>query len=353
MKSIYSLLTVLLIFTNAYASDLTSLQSCVDLGYKGLNDRHSIVAGVLDGNNEIISTYGAAKESQLFEIGSITKTFTANLLAQSVTDKKIEITDLIPMEYQKSSNNITFEHLTTHTSGIIGGLFPEFKSPYPFQPFFGLNESLFKDLYKKTPLDSLPGTGFMYSNIGSSLLGLILSEIEGGSYQELVKNNIFNQLEMNETYFEVPENEMERFPLGYIVIDGQSQETPHWDLFKTAINPAGGIRSTIRDMVKYARANLIPASTSLSESISKSHEPLYYIEDKNMWIGMNWIVQPDENLVWHNGQTYGFNSILVISKESGLAVVAMTNTSVLKVDEDGKQFFDTGLQDVVFNCFKQ
>jgi CubicO group peptidase (beta-lactamase class C family) len=157
---------------------------------------------------------------------------------------------------------------------------------------------------------------------------------------------------MNESYFKVPEHSIERFPRGFIAIDKKLQETPHWDLYKTAINPAGGIRSTIGDMVKYARANLNPVSTVLEKSILKSHEPLFLLDTKKVWIGMNWIVEPNEKLVWHNGQTYGFNSILAVSKKTGIAVVAMTNTSVLNSSGDGSQSFDTGLQDVVFSCLK-
>jgi len=134
----------------------------------------------------------------------------------------------------------------------------------------------------------------------------------------------------------------------------ETQDVPYWDLYKTAIDPAGGIRSTIGDMVKYAKANLAPASSPLEQSIALSQQQLYFIQEHNMWIGMNWIIQPDKGLVWHNGETYGFNSILAISKNHNQAVVAMTDTTVVVKDANGNNTLDTaGLQNVAFDCLRR
>jgi len=336
-----------------FAGDLSALKACVAQGYNGMSNRHGIVAAVVDADSVQIMTFGAAQADQLFEIGSITKTFTANLLAQAVNDGSVKLSDPIPASYQKPGSTITYEQLTTHTSGIIAGIFPNFTSPNPLTPFDGLTIPVFKTQYALTPLATSPGTAWAYSNIGVSLLGLILAENAGGSYESLVANKILKVLGMTNTYFQVPDSESNRLADGHSIdVTGQIQNMPHWDLFKTAIDPAGGIRSSIADMAKYAQANLSPSSTPLAAPIAFAHKPLYFIKDHNKWIGMNWIVQPDIGLVWHNGETYGFNSILAMSQQKNQAVVAITDTTLQVKDAQGNIGFDTKLQDIAFDCLK-
>ena len=108
----------------ALSDDLSAIKTCVTQGYSSMTNRNGIVAAVVDSDGWQIMTFGAAQSDQLFEIGSVTKTFTANLLAQSVYSGSIKLTDAIPTGYQKPGSTITYQDLTTHTSGIIEGIFP-------------------------------------------------------------------------------------------------------------------------------------------------------------------------------------------------------------------------------------
>jgi serine-type D-Ala-D-Ala carboxypeptidase/endopeptidase len=337
----------------ANAGDLSSLRACLSNRYQGLSNRNAIAVATLDINSEEFMNFGNATEGQFFEIGSITKTFTAQLLALDVVNQRIKLSDSIPATYQKPGTTITYQHLTSHTSGIMAGIFPDFKITNDFFPFDGLTVSIFKSLYAKTPLESIPGATWSYSNIGSALLGLILSEESGVPYETRVRNEILKPLGMNETYFQVPSEKLNRFPNGYMAAaDGTRKPMPHWDLYTTAIDPAGGIRSTIQDMVLYARAHLRPESTPLQKAVILAHNALYSIKGPNLQIGMNWILQPDKGLIWHNGQTYGFNSILAISTTRQQAVVALTDTTVMKKTANGEETFDTSLQDIIFECLQ-
>jgi CubicO group peptidase (beta-lactamase class C family) len=353
-------LAVALLSSSAFASpaevsagpaDLARTADCLQQGYHALADRHAIAAAVVDESSAKILLFGAASANQIFEIGSITKTFTATLLAQSVLSGRVRLSDPIPADYQKPGSVITYRQLTTHTSGITGALFPGYTPVNPMTPFDGLTIPLFKMLYARTPLASAPGTIWSYSNIATSLLGLILSEEAGRSYEDLVRERIFGALGMSDSYFEVPADASMRFPEGFMVDqDGKAQAVPHWDLYRTAIDPAGGIRSTIGDMIKYARAQLVPQSSALSSAIELSQQPLYAIHEPKMWIGMNWIVQPDQKLIWHNGETFGFNTIVAVSRTKGLSVVALTDTTVLKAAGSGGIEFDDSLQSIAFGC---
>lgn len=340
-----------LLFAVAHADDLASLRACVQNRYALMTKRHAIVAAVLDREKTEILTFGSGSETQLFEIGSITKTFTANLLAQAILEGSLKLDDSIPENYQKPNSNITYRHLTTHTSGIISGMFPAFKANNELLPFEGLTIPIFKDLYANTPLENIPETKPSYSNMGVALLGLILSENAGKSYETLVEQKIFRPMEMSKTYFQVPENQLQNFSNGQLVNEsGEKQEIPHWNLYQTAIDPAGGIVSNIRDMVKYARSNLSPETSPLRDSISLSHQPLVKYDDNGMWMGMNWVLKPEQKVVLHNGRTYGFNSILIASQIKGQAIVALTDTNYIKKDPQGVESFDESLQNVAFEC---
>lgn len=321
--------------------------ACIQSNYQELTNRQGIVAAIVSSEKSQILTFGTSTQDQLFEIGSITKTFTGTLLAQAILERKLKLSDPIPSEYQKPGSVITFQHLATHTSGLPSGIFPQFQIPDPSRPYQGLSISVFKKLYLETDLVSAPGSQWAYSNIGTSLLGLILSEMYNQSYSNLVDEKIFKVLGMNQSFFEVPSELSKRFPEGYLLhSDGLITQTAHWDLFDTAINPAGGIRSTIADMILFARAQLSPMSSQLAEAILYSQAPRHQIVEGTS-IGTQWIINSKNDLIWHNGQTYGFNAILAISRKKEIAIVAMTNTTV-KVA--GSQEWDTALQDVVFNC---
>jgi D-alanyl-D-alanine-carboxypeptidase/D-alanyl-D-alanine-endopeptidase len=321
--------------------------ACVQSNYQKLASRQGIVAAIVSSGKSQILTFGTSTQDQLFEIGSITKTFTGTLLAQAILEGKLKFSDPIPVEYQKPGTVITFHQLATHTSGIPGGIFPQFQIHDPSRPYQGLSIPIFKRLYAETDLVSEPGSQWAYSNIGTSLLGLILSEKYEKTYAELVNEKIFKVLGMKQSFFQVPSELSKRFPEGYLLdSDGLISQTAHWDLFDTAINPAGGIRSTIADMILFTRAQLSPNSTQLDEAILYSQVPRHQIVDGTS-IGTQWIINSKNDLIWHNGQTYGFNAILAISRKKEIAIVAMTNTTV-KVA--GPQEWDTALQDVVFNC---
>lgn len=328
-------------------ADTASITQCIDQKYRTLTDRRGIVAAVVDAQNTKILTYGTAQKDQIFEIGSITKTFTGTLLAQDVNAGRIKLSDPIPSEFQKSETPITYQHLTTHTSGIIGGTFANYKSPNPESPYDSLGIPLFKELYHQTALAYPTGQQWVYSNIATGLLGLLLAEKNQTTYNDLVTDQIFKPLGMKDSYFEVPADQLYRFPQGNV----NGETFSHWDLYNTAISAAGSIRSTISDMALYARANLIPASTTLASAIETSHQPLYQ-RAVDSYMGMNWIIEPKKQIIWHNGSTVGFKTILVISQKHQAAVVAMTDTGIFKMDSNGKAVMDESLQDAVFECLK-
>jgi CubicO group peptidase (beta-lactamase class C family) len=323
--------------------NVEAVKKCLQTKYGELTNHNSSVAAVVSADKTELLTFGNATLDQIFEIGSVTKTFTGTLLAKAVLEKGIKLSDSILPFYQKPDEVITYEQLTTHTAGFTNSIKSYYTNTNRDFPYEGLTSTVFKGLYSKINLVSKPGEKFLYSNTGTAILALNLEEIFNQDYQTLVKTNIFNVLGMKDSYFTVPDSQMYRFPKA----NANGDIWPYWDLSNTPFEGVGGIRSTVSDMALYLKANLIQSDSSLSSAMELAHQPLFKKEYGQ--IGMNWLVS-DKGLVWHNGSTIGFNSVLVFSKRLGLGVVAMTDTSWYKINPEGKEEFDFTFENIAFNC---
>lgn len=331
-----------------------SLRECLELKLKDLTKYRSIVAGIVESQSEQVITLGEGSVDQLFEIGSITKTFTTTLLAQEVERGVIRLDDQIPAEYQKGGELITFEQLATHRAGIVNNFFPGGRIENKYAPFEGITISAFKDLYRETSLQNKPGSKSDYSNMAMSLLGLLISEKNQREYPELIQERILAPLEMFRTYSEVPHHESKKFRKGQLVgVDGSVASIPHWNLQKTAIHPAGGLVSNITDMMKYARAQLNEQKSPLSGVIPLLHEPRSRYNELPVWVGLGWIVHPEKKIIYHNGRTMGFQSLLAFSKERKVAVVILADTNLLIRDSSGNEDFDNSIDQVGLRCIQK
>ena len=241
----------------------------------------AIVVGFVDPNGTRIFSFGnmsaahniPVNENTLFNIASITKTFTTLLLADMVKQGIVNLTD--PIEKYLPANvkvpqfngqKITLEDLATHTSGL-----PEYPSNLlnnkgEINPNY--NVTLLYQALSNTKLTRAPGSQFQYSSFGTGLLGRILSLKSGGiPYEQLVKDRILNALGMNDTKITLSQNEISnRFPVGHM--GGKEITTP---TIPTVLADAGAFRSTATDMLKYVSANLGLLHTKLDDAIQLQH----------------------------------------------------------------------------------
>lgn len=165
----------------------------------------------------------------------------------------------------------------------------------------------------------MPGTVSEYSNTGMALLGVILEGVYGKSYEALVKEKITEPLHMAHTFLEVPAAEQPQFCTGY---DEQGKETPYWHLGD--IPACGGLRSTPEDMMLYLQANLEEKDSAIKLSHATSFQ-----NGKYNSLGMAWQKQQSlsgDELIWHNGGTYGFSSFMGFMKAKSCGVVVLSNS---------------------------
>lgn len=292
-------------------------------------------------NNELTTI---SNEDKIFEIGSITKTFTASLIGKLVEQGKMKLSDpmqeYLPVEMAQDSfqdNTITIQHLITHTSGLSSAP-SSFVLPYvkaliftPKNPNRNFKAKQYYRYLKKFELDYLPGQNWDYSNAGYGLLGVFASSTYGKSWEESVQENIFTPLGMRNSYFTINEDNQDSFVTG---ITEKGKKSKPWEM--KFINSAGVIKSTLNDMILYTEAQLNPSNPSTS-FFQMTHDPLDFkikLPEDMLWkgnaMGLGWwhnIEDTQNTFLWHGGSTGGYTSFVGFSKAKEKAVVVLSNIS--------------------------
>jgi CubicO group peptidase (beta-lactamase class C family) len=269
----------------------------------------------------------------VFEIGSISKVFTGLLLADMAERGEVSLDDpvsrYLPGEAKIPEGNsrpITLFDLATHSSGLPrlpSNLAPKDDG----DPYADYTEELLYAYLKGYEPKRKPGSVTEYSNLGMGLLGFLLARRAGKTYEELVIERIAGPLGMNETRITLTDSMRSRLAQGH---DERGRPVPLWHL--PTLAGAGGLRSTISDMLTFLRANLGPAETPLPEAIEVSHEPRRSMGLlSRSKIALAWIVRAD-GIIWHNGQTGGYHSFTGFWPGRGVGVVVLANRATEAVD---------------------
>jgi serine-type D-Ala-D-Ala carboxypeptidase/endopeptidase len=251
-----------------------------------------------------------------FEIGSVTKTMTATLLALLDADGALRLDDAVGRWLSAGDNGgITVRQLATHTSGLprlapnMGLRRVDRANPWAGFGFERAEEGLRQAVVT-------PGARWLYSNLGYQLLGLVLERASGHPYETLIAERLLEPLAM--TCSGVGNSG------GGIPLPGHADggEVPHWD------QPlgAGGIEATIGDMARYARACLRPPQTPLGAAITAALAPQLPLENGRHQ-ALAWQVREDGIRV-HGGGTGGFSSAVLIDRGRGRAVAMLASCGV-------------------------
>jgi serine-type D-Ala-D-Ala carboxypeptidase/endopeptidase len=245
----------------------------------------SIVVGVITPNGTSVSGYGNISKANttkvngntIFNIGSITKTFTTALLADMVNRGLVKLDD--PLQkylpsyvkvptYHNDGHNITLEDLATHTSGLPD--LPEKlfdNRTYPTQQIF--------NYISHASLVSEPGVRFSYNNLGMGLLGYVLSLKAGVPYGELVKDRILNVLgmdstgiAMNNTQITTPLPDILKSRLAKGHMGGREVSLA---FLPEVIQPSGALYSSANDLLKYLAANMGLIHTKINDILQDTH----------------------------------------------------------------------------------
>lgn len=285
------------------------------------NQDHFYNYGQLENGKQVLPA-----NTTIYELGSITKTFTGAMLAQAVLDHKINLDDDVRNYLKGKYPNLEFNgapikivHLSNHTSRITR-IFPnlwERKDYDSTNPFVNYSNALFFEGLHNMKLDTLPGVKYAYSNMAVGLLGIILEDVYQEKYFSLLDKYILKPLQMNNTVIKLPRSNNNIAKAH----NGKREVTPFWEI--PEIPAIGALRSNTVDMVKYIRAN---NSNSL-ESITLSHEFTFAGTEGDM--GLNWFIHTHPKgfkYYEHAGGTGGSRTSLVCFPELNSGFVILSNS---------------------------
>jgi len=266
----------------------------------------------------------------IFEIGSITKTFTATLLAWYVNEGKAKLTDPITKYLPDSVaanpqlKNVTLLSLSNHTSGLprlpenLNAQVPNDRE----NPYKNYTRQLLFSYLKRCRLNTDAGKTYSYSNLGVGLLGVILEKISGKTYEQMVLEVICNPLLMRNTAQHLSRIQNDRFTTVY---DDNGMLTPAWDF--DALAACGSLRSSVSDMAAFIKANLNSDGSKLSKAFDLTHQITFKNSDTEIGLGWHIIKVAGVDYTFHNGGTYGSSSFLAFNREKQLAVIVLSNAS--------------------------
>jgi CubicO group peptidase (beta-lactamase class C family) len=262
-----------------------------------------------------------------FRLGSLTKQFTTLLIMQLIEQGKLKlegkITDYLTDYPKATGDKITIHHLLTHTSGIPSytGLptFQEKLSRNPYKPTDFIKQ--FSDL----PLEFEPGSTFAYSNSGYFLLGVLIENVTGKTYEKVLQENIFKPLQMNNTGYDDFTTILPKKATGYQKRGLNYVNAPYIDM--TIPYAAGSLYSTVEDLALWDQAlysdKLLSASSK--EILFTPYKSGYAY---GWFVGKRQVGQLKDSLqvMEHGGGIDGFNSLLSRLPENKHLVVLLNNT---------------------------
>lgn len=287
-----------------------------------------VAIGVVQGGVRRVFTFGTAKPDSIFEIGSISKTFTGLLLARMVGQGVVKfeepVRELLPKGTvaKPEGAEITLLDLAIQHSGLPrmpNNFHPaDRKNPYAdYRP---------ADLYQFVASHGVARPAapeFLYSNVGVGLLGQALANRAGKTYGALLQQEIAGPLGLKDTVVSLSQEQRARFIQGH---DPEHRPAHEWDL--DALAGAGAIRSTASDMLTYLEAQLHPETfPALSAAIAQTRE-LRATAMPGMRIGLAWLYMEKDGYYWHNGGTGGFSSYAFFDPKNDCAGVVLFNTTI-------------------------
>jgi len=280
---------------------------------RGNNDA-VITVGVVRGRDTSYTVYGKdgmelPHSAHTYEIGSITKTFTAGLI-YGVLDIDATLDQVLSLP--EGVDYPTIRDLLTHTSGYRNFYFEK-----PMianflagrNDFYGIPELMLVDRLANVQVENKEHA-FLYSNFGYAVLGLVIEEIYKEDYTLLMNTFLRDRCMFINTK-----------------ISDQSGDLGHyWDWeVGDAYLPAGGLTSNISDMLTYAQSYLYGEPIQGERVIDASSERLKAMGIHMDEIGMGWMIDRENGFIWHNGATSHYNCYIGFCQDTQTAVVVLSN----------------------------
>lgn len=281
----------------------------------GIVNYYSLGTRIKNGTELLDST-------SIFEIGSATKTFTALLLANQISNKKIDTNDYIDKYLSNKimlppalKHKVKLIDLASHQSGLPNlsndKYFTDLLNKDSRNPFRFVDKRYLITVLKET--DTLNNYGhYQYNNYAYSLLGYFLERNSKLAYASMIKKDILIPLKMNQTSFTIPNDSN---VAGLYNQEGEPQDY----LILKSVNPAGGLKSNAVDLIKYLKAYFLP--NKFEKAIQLTQQVFY--KDENRKVGLGWDIKND--YYQKDGDTFGNSCLMRYNKSKKIAIVVLSN----------------------------
>ncbi|HEX5506361.1 MAG TPA: serine hydrolase domain-containing protein [Thermomicrobiales bacterium] len=301
-----------------------------------------VAVGVLHDDREAAAGFGVTSVDNplpvtadtLFQIGSITKTFTGTAAMRLVEQGKLDLDAPLRTYLPKLrlagegvAAGVTLRHLLTHTGGWVGDYFDD----------TGMGDDALRRIV--TRMAKLPqltplGAVWSYNNAGFYLAGRALEAVAKRPYEEIIRELVFDPLGMEMSFFFPGDVMVHRFAVGHIVQDDKAAVAKPWPLARAA-HPAGGIASTVDDLFRYARYQftdgVAPDGARLlsPESTALMRAPQVAIDRQGSFVGLTWMLRKigDVRFITHSGGTNGQITLFLVVPERRFALIVLTNAN--------------------------
>lgn len=315
----------------------TELKSVVEK--RLLGDRTNACFAVAVIEKTVARAYVCADPTQLsrispvsaFEIGSVTKTMTAALLADLILQGKASLDDPLSNYVPKGVSVPSFEgkpillkHIVTHTSGLP--VVPDFSTAKSKEnPYAQIDEaSVFKTL-STSQLTRAPGSQYEYSNYAMMLLSAVIARRTATDFETLMRTRLFAPTGMDGAF-------INQKPGNINLVQGHTpngKPTLAWT-FQTNVSGVGGVKATLEDMVRYLQAEL-GHDSSISPALRLTQQPVKTASPVPM--AMNWILAPldDRRVYVHEGGTGGFSAFAAFDLKTQRAVIVLSDTALTTI----------------------
>ncbi len=295
-----------------------------------------IIVGLVDADGTAYFAHGKRSreggiidENTVFEIGSITKVFTAILLASAVErgspKADAAVTTCLPPQVNIPSykgKSISLTDLASQRSGLPR-LPTNMQPADPDNPYADYTAERLYQFLNGYSLPREPGSAYEYSNVGAGVLGHALWRAADKPYEQLVIERICKPLGMKDTVITLMPGQSSRLAKGHA--DGR--EVKGWTF--DALAGAGALRSTAKDMLGFLAANLGLQRTEFLPVLKRCLQDRWETGMPDTQVGWGWHITKGHGteMIWHNGGTGGYHSFCGFVLDKKLGAVVLTNSS--------------------------
>ncbi len=329
---------------------IANVEERIEAGYTP-----GLIIGMINSDGRTVMSFGRKSwtddsppdERSLYEIASVSKTFTGVLLAEMVQRGEVSLSDklstLLPDVTlpRGGGSEITLKHLATHRSGLPSNPANLLNGDTDHaNKFSGYDRETLYEFLSGHVMERLPGAAWEYSNLGMALLGHALAVKKDTTWEDLLRERVLDPIGLDDTAVTLDASQLARRLPGH---HGVVQRPP----FEMGIlAPAGGLFSTVDDLLTYLEYNagLRRTRGPLGPALAESHRFHAASETPRTSMGLGWILQFEGIVVQHGGDSFGQTAAIVFDKNTRTGAVVLSNT---------RRNAYTSVQALAFHCLNQ